>query len=853
MRRKQLYAIMLAGALTVSGTPAAVFAAEEGVSVTAETAEPAAEEGQNEESPAETPANTEENTASAEETPAQETPTENTPVPEVPAQETPAAETPAQEETTADPSAVPEETSPTPTAAEEAPSQDLAEGESAEPTAISVAMTDGEGAETMRYFTSLQAAVNAVGTSDMSVVPVIRISEDLALNEAVEITAGNRVCITAVGSVNLTRAEGYTGSMFKVSGKNEADGTASELQLKSEGEGAGLTLNGAGAEGNTLIAVSGGASFGMFAGVTLTGNKTADNGGAITNNGGRILLAGGTVTDNIGAYGAVYSDTAVCVQGDINISGNKAVSTEGAEITANLYVALSEGTEGAAVKLTDALGENAAVGYTDAAPADNKVIIEAGTKSDGTTLSKEEFDSAITKFTYDDAEKFTVGAAESAETLQAVLKAAKGAEEPTVTPGVTVTPTVSPKPTEAPAESTFKITQSGQLETKNWTGYSKVKISFTVSEACEYYVKYTDINSTLKNEYNPGSVTVRKANAGKVSFTIGNVSSSRTAIAIYAKSESGAVQTCKIELKNRPAFDILQDGSDSWSSYNKLKTVKFKATHDCTYYWQVIGAKESTDDLKFDDKKAVNSAKVNESVSIKNIEVPDGEYALAILAKSAGNGDVKRIKITFKNRPEKASREIYTYSVTDNKVSGLESPLQFFPSQEYTFTVTEAGMDNLKPVAGDEKYEFLYWSMSASGSNPNTKTRILSQKGIAEANTYSMYLFFQKYTYNGKEWEKEGSPEYLKTQFYSAGYTEDELKDYLIQAKEEGNDIPGYEDYVPEADLTEAASEKDAGVTAKSAVSTADESPIGTMSALAMLSLLAGGYVLVRKRKKEEI
>ena len=39
--------------------------------------------------------------------------------------------------------------------------------------------------------------------------------------------------------------------------------------------------------------------------------------------------------------------------------------------------------------------------------------------------------------------------------------------------------------------------------------------------------------------------------------------------------------------------------------------------------------------------------------------------------------------------------------------------------------------------------------------------------------------------------------------------------------------------------------------TAKSAVSTGDESPIGTMLALAAASVLAGGYVLIRRRKKK--
>ena len=41
------------------------------------------------------------------------------------------------------------------------------------------------------------------------------------------------------------------------------------------------------------------------------------------------------------------------------------------------------------------------------------------------------------------------------------------------------------------------------------------------------------------------------------------------------------------------------------------------------------------------------------------------------------------------------------------------------------------------------------------------------------------------------------------------------------------------------------------GTTAKNAVSTADNSPIGTMSALAVASILAGGYVIVRRRKKD--
>lgn len=104
LRRKQLYAIILAGALAASSAPAAVFAAEGDVAATAETSEEnpvdgetaAATEAPAEETPADTTAATE---APAEQAPAQEAaaateaPTQQT-TEETPAvQETPAAET----------------------------------------------------------------------------------------------------------------------------------------------------------------------------------------------------------------------------------------------------------------------------------------------------------------------------------------------------------------------------------------------------------------------------------------------------------------------------------------------------------------------------------------------------------------------------------------------------------------------------------------------------------------------------------------------------------------------------------------------------------------------------------------
>ena len=84
MRRKQLYAIILAGALAASSAPAAVFAAEGDVAATAETSEENPVDGE---------------TAAATEAPAEETPAATeAPAEQAPAQEAAAAtEAPAQE------------------------------------------------------------------------------------------------------------------------------------------------------------------------------------------------------------------------------------------------------------------------------------------------------------------------------------------------------------------------------------------------------------------------------------------------------------------------------------------------------------------------------------------------------------------------------------------------------------------------------------------------------------------------------------------------------------------------------------------------------------------------------------
>lgn len=835
MRRKQLYAIILAGALAASSAPAAVFAAEGDVAATAETSEENPVDGE---------------TAAATEAPAEETPADTTAATEAPAEQAPAQETAAATEAPAQEAAPSEQTQQTTEetpAVQETPAAETTEAPEAGETASGVMITV-DGVTTA--YKDIQDAINnaPAPTTDENgkvQIPVIEVTKDQSISTSITVESGKRVCITATAAVNITRADGFTDEIFKVYGND------SELALDVEGESASLSLDGTATNTTkTLVSVSDSGAFEVYNGVVLTNNKTDDNGGAITNDGGKLYLVGGTVTGNSGAKGGIYSNTTVCIgvsystgaKSDIKVADNK----NGQDATVNLYVELSDASE-VPVKITGALADTASIGYTDASPATDKKIITIGKDtSDNSLVSADEFKTAVSKFTYDDSEKFVFAElTDGADTV--TLKA------------------VDSKPDPEPDPAAFVIKETGSV---SWSDYTTATAYFNTTNDCKWYYERVAKDANVSIDGFNESKAINSASAGDVLVNVKNIPTGNWAIAVYAKSQTdGTVQALKIVLNNRKptTFKISQASNTKveWEDHNTA-TVYFTATHDCKWYSQV--KKASTKKFSLADSKAVNTAKAGDVVSAVVKDIPEGEgYAIVVLARSTQDNApaVGVFSLDDKNRPAKSStatRKAKTYSVTDNKVTGLENPLKFFPSKKYEFTVTEAGMSDEAPyVVGDERYAFLYWSTSSSGKNPQAKKVIMSSKGIPDANTYKMYLFFQKYRFNGTDWVKKGSPESISTEFSSAGYTDEELKEYLEEAKENGTEIPGYEngsgsgdDADAELTATAAASEKDAGSKSKSAVSTADESPIGTMSALAALSLLAGGYIVVRKRKKEE-
>ena len=767
MRRKQLYAIILAGALATGSAPAAVFAAEGDVATMAETSEETPAEGDNaaadDNTTADAPA--QDNTDAADtsaDTPSQDTTADAT---ETPAQDnTAATEAPAeptqdqtQDQTT---EVTPEaEVTEAPAAGDDAATEEtLAEGESKDPTGISITFkaTEEGQADKVRYFTSLQAAINYAPAYDKDTAPnatVIEVSDTIALDSTVKVE-NKKICITAAKTVTITRKDAFDADMFSVSGEN------GELQfdLREDATDASLTVSGKIGDGNgdsatgSIVSVGNGASLGIAAGVTLKENNTIANGGAITNNGGSVVLAGGTITGNSGAKGAVYTTTDLYVQGTVVVKDNT---------PANVYLA---GTS--MILVTDAL-TNSDITFTHEKAADKLTVVKAGTNADKVQLSAADFKTAITQIKYS-TDDYTLETA--SDGLSATLK--KKASEP-----------------DNPSTPALKLTYvSGSIA---WKDYSTLTVTYTnnVAYKWDYYFVDPDTSSAQIVALNDGSKLSHSVETVNKNYTmnISSVPSDKKWLVICAKADGG-----------KPVYKIFKLNS----LYANRSDKAAKKT-----FW----SKRPSDPNKKND-----------------------------------------------------TRKARTYEVTKSTVTGLENPLKFFPAKRYEFTVVGAGQNDTDSITGDERWIPIYWSTSSKPTKQkqkNTSWKIGSNDGIKDEATYTMYIFFRKQVYTeGTGWADTDVIESKSVPFYSAGYTDEELKAYLQEAKDNGTVIPGYENYTGGGDSTDAeltataaASEKDAGSKSKSAVSTADESPIGTMSALAALSLLAGGYILVRKRKKEEL
>ena len=396
-----------------------------------------------------------------------------------------------------------------------------------------------------------------------------------------------------------------------------------------------------------------------------------------------------------------------------------------------------------------------------------------------------------------------------------------------------------------------------------WKSHTSATVTMRSDKAGVYYYKWVNRGSKAP--------TVDKMSKGKnvsanKDFTISLKDlDANNAIDVYVsiKGTDGTVSTPKkiaLDEAKRPA-NVRWVGF-SWINHTSANvTLISNKSGTCYYKWvsrNSDGTSATPKDLTSTGKQTTFIADKKFNISLEDLD-SDNPIDLYIQIKDKNGVLTNPLKIAFKedSRPKVAdptptnTPNAYIPDVKESIVQGLDEAIQFYPNQFYEFTVIGAGTTNQDPNEGDVKWVPVYWSTAANPtqSQMHTAWKIGSAKGINKDATYNLYVFFQKYIYTGGQWQQTDTIESAVYQFKSAKLTP------TGTPGADGSYGGGQTGSNPDATITGEASATSSnggnGTRSRNAVSTADNSPVGTMSALAVASLLAGGYVIVRRRKKD--
>ncbi len=345
MRRKQLFAMVLAGAITVGTSPVPLAAEDAAVVGASESGEDMSLDMSDEGAGQDNASATIENAAEETTTEAQ---------PELPVQESTqpdetieqASET-MQTEEVADLSGNEDDSAENASASENitytepegqgqipAPSENqTSAADQEQQTAEESKDTDSEekaasvGSRIASTEEELEAAIAAAPDGETT---SIVITADIALSKTVEIAAGKKIClVTNLPEVMIYRAEGFKENMFNVEGVFSFQNAETSSQASGH-----ITVSGDLDEGSaegSIIRVAANAIFGMDSSASLVNNKNTSRGGAIYSEGSVILLGGSITGNSASEGGAVYTDSLISVEGDVYVADNTALDDDSVE------------------------------------------------------------------------------------------------------------------------------------------------------------------------------------------------------------------------------------------------------------------------------------------------------------------------------------------------------------------------------------------------------------------------------------------------------------------------------------------------------------------------------------------
>lgn len=937
MKKKQLFAVLLAGSMTVGMAPAAAFAAEDTGAVTEAEASTA-----------------DENT----ETPDDGAAVDDQSQSEADAQAEAEAQAAAQAQAEAEAQAAAQ-------AQAEAEAQAAAQAQ-AEAEAQAAAQAQAEEAQQEQQTTAadatvttaaeLQVAINnapdfagSIDDSDLYTSAYkILISASFNLTDTITVPANKNIAI--FGATNATTVVGrgsVAGDMFKVSAgsilsmtQNEGDGSSEIGKLSVEGN----KDDGTAADGS-IVSVEAGAKFVMTTGVTLSKNVSTAAGAAVKNS-GKLVITGGEIKDNVSTGGAVYSTGTVSLEKGEGASDDEPKIIENytsAEKSVKSNIVLGQQDQSAGSIIIAGAFENQNVGYSVENPAVDYTVFQKPESLDATAFEK-----AVNAMSYEGDQSYAVDTtsgklvskipvvrvtaqeSEKENTVSVKIESDKAGtyfykyvkkdadapkfDKSAVTPGVEI---------EAKQETSFDIsgitdksidlyvwveTKDGfvgaaekqtvnvkqaedpkpvataptitKASFKKWNSISEAVVTITSDKEGQYYYKLVKHGTKVsKSDIDTSKAGKKIAAKTETQIKLSKLNA-KTSYDVYVvvKNSAGVSNMKQIALDQSkrptptPTPSNQTKASLRWTGYSwrdhssATVTCVIGADGICNYTWKVKGSSENGGSGKV-------NIKADKAFNIELNNLPDKEIEVYITAKDSKgkamllqptiNGQVKtkdtfKISLPEKSRPKVAdptptdTPNAYIPDVKESVVQGLDEAIQFYPNQFYEFTVIGAGTTNQDPNEGDVKWVPVYWSTAANPtrSQMHTAWKIGSGKGINKDATYNLYVFFQKYIYTGGQWQETDTIESAVYQFRSA-----KLTPTGTPGADGTYGTGGQTGSDPDATITGEASATSSnggnGTRSKNAVSTADNSPIGTMSALAVASLLAGGYVIVRRRKKD--
>lgn len=929
MKKKQLFAVLLAGSMTVGMAPAAAFAAEDTGAVTEAEASTA-----------------DENT----ETPDDGAAVDDQSQSEADAQAEAEAQAAAQAEAEAQAAAQ---------AQAEAEAQAAAQAQ-AEAEAQAAAQAQAEEAQqeqtetvtgtTVTDEAGLAAAIAAAPVIDINNVnkdnlTTIVISGTVQITTPVTIPKDRGILIVGKDDTSMIqRAAGFTGNLFDVSGAlYMLDNSDSTLVVD------GGSVNGVPAAGS-LIHVASGAKFSMSTGLTLTNNKvvadatTADTtAAAIFNEGGIVHISGGTIENNSSDRGAVYSTGKVFIEkidkmaepiiskntkadgttpANIILAGEGQLAVNGAITDPQIGFSVENAEErlqnssAVIVKGEDCLDNdypqalsvlagkyedvNYKVNPENGQLVSNKPVVTVTAKSEkaNTVTASIKSDKAGTyyyKCVAKNTEAPTIGEAIKGEKVEAEKAVSLNltdvkdtsidlyvwviADDGSVGEAEKQTIDVTQQKPEDPEPAATAPTIT-KASFKKWNSISEAVVTITSDKEGQYYYKLVKHGTKVsKSDIDTSKAGKKIAAKTETQIKLSKLNA-KTSYDVYVvvKNSAGVSNMKQIALDQSkrptptPTPSNQTKASLRWTGYSwrdhssATVTCVIGADGICNYTWKIKESGENGGSGKV-------NIKADKAFNIELNNLPDKEIEVYITAKDSNGktillqatikGQVKtrtafKFPLPEKNRPKVATPtptdtpNAYIPDVKESIVQGLDEAIQFYPNQFYEFTVIGAGTTNQDPNEGDVKWVPVYWSTAANPtqSQMHTAWKIGSGKGINKDATYNLYVFFQKYIYTGGQWQETDTIESAVYQFRSA-----KLTPTGTPGADGTYGTGGQTGSDPDATITGEASATSSnggnGTRSKNAVSTADNSPIGTMSALAVASLLAGGYVIVRRRKKD--